>query len=113
VAQQKSVAQHRLVLAAARDACAGGGGLERQAAPPRPGKGRGPHVGPDPAIERGQRGAGLERGPDVGVGDRRLAAGPARQGRRNRQNCRCDRRLWGTNHGEAYHVAALSAMKTG
>jgi hypothetical protein len=50
-AQEKSIAQTRLVLAAPRNPRTGGGGLERQAAPPGPGKGRGPHVGPDPAIE--------------------------------------------------------------
>jgi hypothetical protein len=100
VAQQEGVAQHRLVLAAARDPRTGGGGLERQAAPPRPGEG---HARPHPAIQHGQRRAGLECGPrvGVGVGDRRIAAGPARHGRQHRQNYRCGGRLSGASHGRA------------
>jgi hypothetical protein len=62
MAQKKHIAQRCLVLAAARDARTGGGGLQRQAAAPRPGEG---HVRTRPAIEHGERGAGLERGPRV------------------------------------------------
>jgi hypothetical protein len=110
MAQEKHIAQCRLVLAAARDARTGGGGFQRQAAPPHPGE---RHVRAYPGIEHGQRGAGLERGPSVGVGvgDRRLVAGPAWQRRRNRQNCVCVRCLRGADHGESYHVAALLATK--
>jgi hypothetical protein len=64
-----------LVLAAARDPRAGGGGLQRQAAPPRPGERHlCPDIGAHPAIEGGERGAGLERGPRV----RRAPPGAAR-----------------------------------
>jgi hypothetical protein len=82
VAQEKHIAQRCLVLAAARDPRTGGG-FQRQAAPPHPGE---RHARAYPAIEHGQRGAGLESGPRVGLGvdDRRLSAcrslvaGPAR-----------------------------------
>jgi len=96
VAQQQGVAQARLVLAAACDPRAGGGGLERQAAPPRPGERGCPCVRPHPGIEGGERGAGLERGRDVG--DPRPAAGPARHRRQNRQNRRCGGLLAGAGH---------------
>jgi hypothetical protein len=107
VAQEKHIAQRRLVLAAARDPRAGGRGLQRQAPPPRPVEG---HLCPRtrPAIEHGERGAGPKRG----LVDRRIVAGPARQRRRNRKNCVCARCLRGADHGESYHATALLTMKT-
>ena len=91
VAQEKSIAQRRLVLAAARDARAGGSGLQRQAAPPHPVEG---HSGTSPhaAIEHGECGAGSKPGV-VAVGDRRLGAcrslepRPARQWRQRKRLC--------------------------
>jgi hypothetical protein len=116
VAQREGVAQHRLVLAAARDARAGGRGLQRQAAAPRPGEGHlCPHIRAHAQIEHGERGAGLERGHRVGpgfgvrVGDRRIAAGPARHWRQHRQNWRCGGLLSGASHGRAYRATALLA----
>ena len=67
MAQEKHVAQRRLVLAAAHDPRTGGRGLQRQAAAPHPGEGR---VGADTAVEHPERGAGLEC--SFGVGARRL-----------------------------------------
>jgi hypothetical protein len=74
---------------------------------------RAPGIASVLGIEHGERGAGLESGPSVGLGvdDRRLVAGPARQRRRNRKNCLCVRCLRGADHGESYHAAALLATE--
>ena len=94
VAQEEGVPQHGLVLDAARHPGAGGGGLERQAAPPHPSEGR---IGAYPGIERGQGGAGLECG--LGVGDRRIEPRPARQGRP--WKCLCGGLLRGASHEQS------------
>ena len=74
LAQEKSIAQHRLVLVAARDPGAGGGGLEREAAAPHAGEG---HISADARVENGEGGAGPKGG--LGLGRRRHRGAPSRR----------------------------------
>ena len=92
VTEIKSIAQHRLVLAAAGDAGAGGGGFERQAPPPHPGE---DGIGADAGIDDGERGAG-QKGSLAGIGAGGLDARPGRK--RRQRNAFFNHMILGAAH---------------